>query len=143
MILGDGCMYKVSREAYIKFKQGYKQEMFIDNLFIIFNTYTFMEKPGKRVYLSGLDKRKTKSFWFKTFSHQIFTTLFNLFYEEKIYNNKIIKKKKISKNLILDYLTPQGLAYWIMCDGSLQNDKKTIILHTQGFNLKENSILSS
>lgn len=53
-----------------------------------------------------------------------------------------MKKKKISKNLILDYLTPQK-AYWIMCDGCLQNDKKTIILHTQGFNLKENSILSS
>jgi LAGLIDADG DNA endonuclease family len=30
-----------------------------------------------------------------------------------------------------------------MCDGSLQKDKKTIILHTQGFSLKENSILSN
>ena len=152
MILGDACMYKVSREAYIKFEQGYKQKMFIDNLFTIFSTYTFMEKPGKRVYLTGLDKSsgephrkygEIKSFWFKTFSHQTFTILFHLFYEEKGYNNKIMKKKKISKNLILDYLTFQGLAYWIMCDGSLQNDKKTIILHTQGFNLKENSILSS
>lgn len=56
MILGDACMYKVSREAYIKFEQGYKQKMFIDNLFTIFSTYTFMEKPGKRVYLTGLDK---------------------------------------------------------------------------------------
>ena len=68
-----------------------------------------MEKPGKPVYLSGLDKGKIKSFWFKTFSHQTFTRLFNIFYEQKIYNNKIIKKKKKSKNLILDFLTPQGL----------------------------------
>ena len=30
-----------------------------------------------------------------------------------------------------------------MCDGSLQKNKKTIILHTQGFNKKENYILSN
>ena len=30
-----------------------------------------------------------------------------------------------------------------MCDGSLQNDKKSIILHTQGFSEKENLLLSS
>lgn len=29
-----------------------------------------------------------------------------------------------------------------MCDGSLQNDKKTVVLHTQGYTFKENSILS-
>lgn len=29
-----------------------------------------------------------------------------------------------------------------MCDGSLQNDKKTIVLQTQGYTLKENYILS-
>lgn len=30
-----------------------------------------------------------------------------------------------------------------MCDGSLQNDKQTMILHTQGFSQTENLILSS
>lgn len=29
-----------------------------------------------------------------------------------------------------------------MCDGSLQNDKKSIILHTKAFSEKENIILS-
>lgn len=29
-----------------------------------------------------------------------------------------------------------------MCDGSLQKNKKTIILHTQSFNFKENCVLS-
>lgn len=29
-----------------------------------------------------------------------------------------------------------------MCDGSLQNDKKTIILHTQGYTKEENCICS-
>jgi hypothetical protein len=30
-----------------------------------------------------------------------------------------------------------------MCDGSLQNDKKTMILHTQSFSFEENLILSN
>lgn len=30
-----------------------------------------------------------------------------------------------------------------MCDGSLQNDNRTMILHTQSFTLEENLVLSS
>lgn len=55
---------------------------------------------------------------------------------------KIYTKKTISENLIRDYLTAQGLAYWIMCDGSLQTDKKIMIIHTQAFSKEENSIIS-
>jgi hypothetical protein len=29
-----------------------------------------------------------------------------------------------------------------MCDGSLQNDEKSLILHTSGFSLEENTVLS-
>ena len=100
-----------------------------------------MEKPGIRLHLRGILQGKQKSFWFKTFSHKSFTRLFTLFYQQK--NIKNTYSKKIRENLILDFLTPRGLAYWIMCDGSLQKDKKTIILHTQKFSLKENSILSN
>lgn len=102
-----------------------------------------MEKPGKCFYLSVLHKEKVKSFWFKTFSHSSFTQLFNLFYKETIYNSKLCRKKKISENLIKNYLTFKKLAYWIMCHGFLQKNKKTIILHTQGFTFKENHILSA
>lgn len=147
MILGDACMYKVSIEAYIKFEQGYKQKEFLNHLFEIFKMYCFMENPGTRLHLRGIMQNKPKSFWFKTFSHKSFTKLFTLFYHKTnkstIFQQTKFVKKKISENLILNYLTPRGLAYWIMCDGSLQNDKKTIILHTQGFSLKENSILSN
>ena len=142
MILGDGTMYRVSREAYIKFEQGYKQKDFLDALFTVFRGYTFMKEPGIRFHLSGKLERKPKSFWFKTFSHESFTRLFDLFYQQQANNSKIVYKKKISQQLILKHLTPKGLAYWIMCDGSLQNDKKTIILHTQGYTLKENCIYS-
>lgn len=141
MLLGDATMYKVSKQAYIKFEQGYKQKLFLENVFTCFKQYCFMEKPGTRLHLRGDLQGKEKSFWFKTFSHKSFTKLFFLFYQEK--NTKKTYFKKIHEKIILDFLTPRGLAYWIMCDGSLQKDKKTIILHTQGFNLKENSILSN
>ena len=145
MVLSDASIYKTSREAHIKFEQGYKQKAFLNHLFTLFSLYCFMEKPGKRFFL---DKQKLKtdeikSFWFKTFSYPCFTFIYKLFYN--ILDNKIVyknKRKAIQPNLILNHLTPRGLAYWIMADGSLQNDKKSLILHTQGFSFSENSILS-
>lgn len=77
-----------------------------------------------------------KSYWFKTFTHSSFSDPSggSLFYIEG--------KKVIQKGLITNHLTDIGLAYWIMSDGSLQKDKKTLILHTQGFTFQENEILS-
>lgn len=46
-------MYKVSREAYIKFEQGYKQEAFAQHLFELCRVYCFMQAPGKRLELRG------------------------------------------------------------------------------------------
>lgn len=130
MMLGDASIYKVSREAYIKFEQGHKQDAFARHLFEIFKTYCFMEQPGIRIKAG-----KTKSYWFKTFSHKSFTRLWELFCKNK--------RKAIHKNLIVNHLTPRGLAYWIMCDGSLQSDRASIILHTQSYTQEENFILSS
>ncbi len=98
-----------------------------------------MEKPGKRFYTHTIQKEIVKSFWFKTFSHCSFTDIFNLFYLE---NEKLSKRKMIQKNLIKNNLTAAGFAYWVMCDGSLQKNKKTIILHTQSFTFAENCLLS-
>jgi hypothetical protein len=55
-------MYKVSKEALIKFEQGYKQEEFLRHLFDIFKLYCFMEEPGIRITLHGERKGLTKSF---------------------------------------------------------------------------------
>ena len=136
MILGDASISKVSREAHIKFEQGYKQEAFLYHLFHQFHLYSFMEEPGKRVDLRGKRLGYTKSFWFKTFSHCSFTKLWRLFY------NTTTKRKSISNGLVLNHLTSEGLAYWIMCDRSLQNNRKTMILHTQGYTRDENILLS-
>ena len=129
MILGDASIYKVSTEAYIKFEQGYKQQAFLEHLFDKFKNYCFMDQPGKRFLLNNSKtENQIKSFWFKTFSHKSFTKIYLIFYKNEI---NFSTKKTITPGLITNYLTPRGLAYWIMCDGSLQNDKKSIILHTQ------------
>lgn len=134
MILDDARMYYVSREALIKFQQGVKQKEFLFHLFDLFSNSCFMTEPGIRFEKEG----GVKSYWFKTFSFSDFTRLFLLMHEK--INGKW--KKTIKEGLIRDSLTPRGLAYWIMCDGSLQKDKQTLILHTQSFSLEENTLLT-
>jgi len=138
MILSDACMYKKSNHALIKFEQGYIQEEFLIHLFSLFKAYCFMVEPGKRIDLYGERKGLIKSFWFKTFSFYSFDEIWNLFYIKS--NDKAIKT--IQEGLILNHLTDRGLAYWIMGDGSLNKDKKTMILHTQSYTKIENLILS-
>lgn len=94
-----------------------------------------MVEPGIRYEKD----RNVKSYWFKTFSFPDFTHLFLLIHEK--INGKW--KKRIKEGLVRDFLTPKGLAYWIMCDGSLQKDNLTLILDTQSFSLQENSVLST
>jgi hypothetical protein len=139
MVLSVACMYKKSKHPLIKFEQGYLQEEFLFHLFSIFKPYCFMIEPGKRITLKGVRKGLTKSFWFKTFSHSTFDEIWDLFYTPC--ENKTIKN--IQKGLVLNHLTERGLAFWIMGDGSLNKDKKTIVLHTQSYTKTENIILST
>lgn len=67
---------------------------------------------------------------FQTFSHEAFNFLADLFLKQK--------HKGISDNLILDHLTPRGLAYWYMDDGGKldynKNTKnKSVVLNTHSF----------
>lgn len=48
----------------------------------------------------------------------------------------------MNSDFLQTVLTPRVLAYWIMCDGSLQKNKKTLILHTQGFTKEDNQSCS-
>lgn len=129
MVLSDAAMYRVSKEAYIKFEQGAKQKEFIQHLYDQFRGYTFMQSLGVRYSNSTI-----KSYWFKTFSHSTFTKVYTLFYCNG--------KKCISSNLISDHLEDLGFAYWIMGDGSLHREGRVLTLHTQGFTLEENDMLS-
>jgi hypothetical protein len=68
MVFGDATMGKRSREAYIKFEQGYKQKEFVisDHLFEIFGKYTFVDGPQIRVHPDSSQK-KSKVIGFEVF----------------------------------------------------------------------------
>jgi hypothetical protein len=48
----------------------------------------------------------------------------------------------MSPGCVTYYCSTRSLAYWIMCDGSLQKGGKCMILHTQGYTKDENLLLS-
>lgn len=75
MVLSDATMYRVSREAYVKFEQGAKQREFIFHLFDMFKGYCFMTKPSPRYYTSDEKQGEVKSYWFKTFSFSSFSSV--------------------------------------------------------------------
>ena len=131
IVLGDATIRKVSRHAVIKFEQGYRQKEFVESLFQTFHTYTFMEQPGIRFdHSTGA----LKSFWFRTFSFPCFTKLFESFYTFQ--SGKY--RKRIHEETLYKMLTPRAFAYWVICDGSLQKDARTLILHSQAFSQEEN-----
>lgn len=130
IVLSDATMYGISKDAIIKFEQGYAQKEFIDHLYQKMKGYTFIDLPGIRYDKIG----NVKSYWFKTFSHPTFSIIYQLFYN--------IKKKSIQPSLVLNHLEKEGLAYWVIGDGSLHREKRVVTLHTQSYNYEENLLLS-
>lgn len=94
-------MYHVSKNAYLKFEQGVKQKEFLFHLYDELKDDSFMQRPEVR-YCSG-KQGSIKSYWFKTFSHGVFTNVYNLFYLEG--------KKGIDITLVSNYLGEKAFAY--------------------------------
>jgi len=86
----------------------------------------------------------TRNMWsFQTISHSDFRKLAQLFVLENQGNQC---QKHVQPNLVEHYLTPRGLAYWIMDDGgrSCYNrdyPRKGFALNTHGFSQPEIEIL--
>jgi len=134
-LLGDSCLYRVSRDTKIKFEQGHMHKDYLFSLFDLFKVYTFQDEPYTRLEINGAKKGQVKSYSFRTFTHTTFNNLWDLFIVDG--------KKSIRPGLITNHLTDLSLAYWIMDDGSLQNDKKSMIIHTQSYTKTEVELLSS
>ena len=132
MLLGDACIQKIGKFPFLKFEQGYKQMELLFHLYEVFSSY-ILTSPYTRYEKYGPRKGEVKSYSVRTFSHVAFLELYELFIVNGV--------KVITAGLITNHLTPLGLAYWIMCDGSL--DGNTMILHTQSFTKEEIIILSS
>lgn len=136
MVLSDASMYRVSREALVKFEQGVDQKDFLFHLFEECKMDCFMTEPGMRKHIHGPKEGEVKSYWFKTFSHKSFSIIWDLFYDDTTV------KKSINSGIIINHLNEIGLAYWVIGDGSLHREGRVLTLHTQGFSQDENKMLS-
>lgn len=126
VILGDAHLECRSASVRIKFEQSLKHREYLMHLYDVFRDLVGM-KP-KRKMSRRLGKYSEK--W--CFQSRIVPELsyyYDLFYRDK---------KKVLDLRMLDTLTPIGLAYWFMDDGSIKSrQSKGVILNTQGFRLNE------
>lgn len=138
-MLGDGHIQKRSLKGNSRFI--YSQSSlrihhynYFKHVYELFKPY--LSKNFNLKERNFKDKRTNKiysSISFQTLSLPCFNHYKSLFYT---YDNL-----KIVPSNIKDLLTPRGLAYWIMDDGSLQN--KGLHLNTYGFTSKDVLILKN
>lgn len=133
LLLGDGHIQSRQLNGNCRFMYGQSslRENHINYFNHIFNLFKpFISKEYKVKSRSFIDKRTNK-----TYSSLLFATLTLpcfIYYKELFYNSQ---GKKIVPLNIHQLLTPIGLAYWIMDDGSIQN--KGLHLNVYGFTLDE------
>lgn len=112
-----------SRNARLAFGQSTKKKhlAYFNLVFSILAPYS---TPGLVPYVKQWVDKKTKqtytSISFVTMQLPAFNSLHSLFYKRFTDKGKIRYIKVIPGN-IQDLLSPEGLAHWIMGDGSLQN----------------------
>jgi LAGLIDADG DNA endonuclease family len=137
LLLGDGHIQQRSVKGNSRFIYGQsslrKHHLnYFNHVFELFKPYLSKDFNVKEKTFS--DKRTNKNYSsvnFATLSLPCFNFYKNLFYNYK--NVKIIPLN------INKFITPRGLAYWIMDDGSLQN--KGLHLNTYSFTNEEVLIL--
>jgi LAGLIDADG DNA endonuclease family protein len=137
LLLGDGhlqCRFGNSRFIY---GQSSLREHHLNYFYHIFDLFKpFVSKEFKVKSRSFVDKRTKNTYssiYFATLTLPCFTYYRNLFFN--IHNTKIVPLN------INQLLTPRGLAYWIMDDGSLQN--KGLHLSTYNFSYEEVILLKN
>lgn len=139
LLLGDASLQSQNEgKTYrIKFEWGDKNKAYALHVFTLFDQWV-LSQPHKKSRISP--KGNIVINWgFQTFSHEAFNFLADLFLKHK--------HKGISENLILDHLTPRGLAYWYMDDGGKldynKNTKnKSVVLNTHSFTTLEVETMS-
>lgn len=131
MVLGDATIRKTpgAINALVQFRQSRAQKALIDELWTIFRPYSWQKAP--RLRTSGLRAYPTQTYYaleFDTFTHPLFTVVYDHFY---VLNPTTGRRIKRIPNGIEAWLTPRVLAYHVMCDGSFQRNE--LILHTHSF----------
>ena len=139
LILGDASLQSQNKGKTfrLKFEWGDKNKAYAFHVFNLFDEWV-LSKPHEKSRLSP--KGNLVVNWgFQTISHEALNYLAELFLRQK--------HKGISENIILDHLTPRGLAYWFMDDGGKldynKNSKNySVVLNTHSFTDKEVYLMS-
>ena len=127
ILLGDACLESQNngRTFRVKVEQSASHESYVRHLFDAFRGWVLSPPRSKRCTASN--GTLTMSWAFQTVSHAAFR-----FYAHQFYTDG----RKCVPKLIHHWLTPRGLAYWYMDDGSMKSQQsKGVIFNTQGFML--------
>jgi hypothetical protein len=125
LLLGDGCLESQNRgRTYrLKIEQSAQHEAYVRHLHALFGPWVLSPPRPKRCKASN--GSETMSWAFSTVSHAALRFPAHQFYGEQ---------GKQVPTLIHRWLTPRGLAYWYMDDGSMKSSQsKGVIFNTQGF----------
>jgi len=125
LLLGDACLesHNQGRTYRVKVEQSARHETYVRHLYELFEPWV-LSPPHPR-QASASNGSVTTSWAFSTVSHSAFRFYAHQFYGEQ--------GKRVPE-LIHKWLTPRGLAYWFMDDGSMKSSQsKAVIFNTQGF----------
>lgn len=128
LLLGDAHLetQNCGRTYRLKIEYSSKNREYCDHVYGIFRDWVLTPPRSRSVNNGG---HRSKNLAFSTVSHAAFR-----FYAQQFYTDG---KKKVP-SVIKKLLTPRGLAYWYMDDGSIKSrQSKGVILNTQGFERHE------
>jgi LAGLIDADG DNA endonuclease family len=122
LLLGDGCLEAQNRgRTYrLKVEQSARHEAYVQHLYDLFREWVLTPPYARSKRASN--GSVTTNFAFQTVSHAAFR-----FYAQQFYADG---QKRVPE-LVHHWLTPRGLSYWFMDDGSIKSDQsKGVILNT-------------
>lgn len=120
LLLGDAHLETQNRGRTYRLKVEYsaKRQEYINHLYELFKEWVLTPPQLKQ------DESHNNS-WFQTVSHGAFR-----FYAHQFYD----VQGKCVPRAIHRFLTPRGIAYWFMDDGSIKSrESKGVLFNTQGF----------
>lgn len=129
VLLGDACLESQNNGLTyrLKIEQSADHEAYVRHLRAMLDNWV-LSGPRRRSRTSRVGT-PTVSWAFNTVSHAAFR-----FYAQQFY---LLGRKQVPR-LIHRWLSPRGLAYWFMDDGSMKSGQsKAVIFNTQGFNRPE------
>ncbi len=129
LLLGDACLETQNRgRTYrLKIEQSAQQEAYVNHLYSLFKEWV-LTPPGARSKRASTGA-VTTNLAFQTVSHSAFRFFAQQFYADG---------RKTVPELIHHWLTPRGLSYWFMDDGSLKSSQsKGVILNTHCFDQQD------